>query len=156
MGHEEVLGPNEIQRMSAGTGIRHSEYNGSATDAVHLFQIWIEPLTAGDKPAYEQFAFDAAEKQGKFRTLASPEGGPGIATINQDARLSVAALHPGEQLSYPIDKKRYGWLHVVHGSATLNGTALSVGDAAIITDESALAIQAGPEAATEVLLFDLA
>ena len=106
MGHEELLGPNEIQRMSAGSGIRHSEYNGSTTEPAHFLQIWIEPKTKGDKPSYEQIAFAAEEKQGKFRMLASPEGGTGVATINQDARVYVAELKPGEDLAYPLDAKR--------------------------------------------------
>jgi len=156
MGHEELLGPNEIQRMSAGSGIRHSEYNGSTTEPAHFLQIWIEPKTKGDKPSYEQIAFAAEEKQGKFRMLASPEGGPGVATINQDARVYVAELKPGEDLAYPLDAKRYGWLHVIRGNATVNGTPLTTGDAGIIENENSLKIVAAGDAPTEVLLFDLA
>ncbi len=156
MGHEELLGPNEIQRMSAGSGIRHSEYNGSTTETAHFLQIWIEPRTKGDTPSYEQIAFAAEEKQGKFRTLASPESGPGIATINQDARVYVAELKPGEALDYALDAKRYGWLHVIRGNAAVNGTALTTGDAGIIANESGLKIVAGGDTPTEVLLFDLA
>ena len=156
MGHEETLGPNEIQRMSAGSGIRHSEYNGSATEPAHFFQIWIEPRTTGDKPSYEQFAFDAAEKQGKFRLLASPEGGNAIATINQDARVSVAELKAGEEVAYPLPATRHGWLHVIRGGAAVNGAELKGGDAAIITGEAGLKIKAAGDSSTEVLLFDLA
>jgi len=156
MGHEELLGPNEIQRMSAGSGIRHSEYNGSTTEPAHFLQIWIEPKTKGDKPSYEQIAFAAEEKQGKFSMLASPEGGTGVATINQDARVYVAELKPGEDLAYPLDAKRYGWLHVIRGNATVNGTPLTTGDAGIIENENSLKIVAAGDAPTEVLLFDLA
>ncbi|MCU1329667.1 MAG: quercetin 2,3-dioxygenase [Bryobacterales bacterium] len=156
MGHEEVLGPNEIQRMSAGSGIRHSEFNGSQQEPAHFFQIWIEPRTRGDKPSYEQIAFDASEKQGKFRTLAAPEGGPGVATINQDAKVSVAELQPGEKLEYALGGSRYGWLHVVRGEVSVNANALSGGDAAIVGNEERLNIQATGDSAAEVLLFDLA
>ena len=156
MGHEEVLGPNEIQRMSAGSGVRHSEYNGSQSEHAHFFQIWIEPRTTGDKPSYEQIAFDASEKQGKFRTLASPEGGAGIATINQDAKVSVAELQPGQALDYPLSGDRYAWLHVVRGNVAVNSSTLEGGDAAIISKEAGLKIAANGDASAEVLLFDLA
>lgn len=156
MGHEEFLGPNEIQRMSAGSGIRHSEFNGSPTEPVHFLQIWIEPRTKGDTPSYEQIAFAAEEKQGKFRMLASPEGGNGIAKINQDARVYVAELQPGAELAYSLGAKRFGWLHVIRGNAAVNGVGLTTGDAGIISGEEGLRIVAGGDAATEVLLFDLA
>src|SRR5271165_4728578 len=90
MGHEEVLGPNEVQRMSAGTGIRHSEFNPSGADPLHFFQIWIEPATRGTEPSYEQLRFDPAEKKNKLKQLAVPNGGNGVARVNQDAQMFVA------------------------------------------------------------------
>jgi redox-sensitive bicupin YhaK (pirin superfamily) len=154
MGHEEVLGPNEIQRMSAGTGIVHSEFNPSRTEPVHFFQIWIEPATTGTPSSYEQIRFEPEEKKGKLKLLAGPHGGPGVARINQDARLFVAELSTGEQAAYELGTERYGWLHVVRGTVSVNGKSLGTGDAAAISGEDALAISAGTP--SEILLFDLA
>src|ERR1700758_3192880 len=102
MGHTEVLGPNEIQKMSAGTGVVHSEFNGSETEPVHFFQIWIEPKSTGTTPAYEQLKFEPAEKLNQFKLLASPKAVAGAATINQDANVSVAELTPGKSLKYEL------------------------------------------------------
>src|ERR1700676_4083082 len=96
MGHQEVLGPNEIQHMSAGTGIMHSEFNPSPTEPVHFLQIWIEPAKTGNQPRYEQFRFGAGDKKGTWKLLAGPEGGNGVATINQDARVFVAEISSGD------------------------------------------------------------
>lgn len=115
MGHQEELGPNEVQRMSAGTGVTHSEFNPSQKEPVHFLQIWIEPATTGTKPSYEQFAFDPAKKKGRLKQLAGPKGGDGVATINADAKLFVSDLSEGETVTYPLGAKRYAWLHVVRG-----------------------------------------
>lgn len=156
MGQVEVLGPNEIQKMSAGTGVVHSEYNGSETEPVHLLQIWIEPKTRGTTPSYEQLKFEPAEKLDRFKLLASPEKVAGAATINQDATVSVAELTPGKELSYPLGSNRHAWLHVVEGDVTVNGKRLQTGDSVAADKEDKLDVVAQGTANSEVLLFDLA
>lgn len=155
MGHQEVLGPNEIQRMSAGKGVRHSEFNASTQDPVHFLQIWIEPATTGTPSSYEQIRFDPADKRGKWKLLAGPQGGEKAATINQDALVSVSELDPGQRIAYDLAAGRHAWVHVVRGNVDLNGTALSSGDAASISGKSLLAVVAAGESPSEVLLFDL-
>ena len=154
IGHEQLLGPNEIQRMSAGTGVMHSEYNGSKTDPVHFFQIWIEPATHGTRPSYEQIKFDPAEKQNQWKRLASPAHSNGSAQINQDAHVFVADLSKGARLPYDLAANRAAWVHAVRGEVTVNGVALKAGDAAAVTGENLAVAAAGPES-TELLLFDL-
>ncbi len=156
MGHEEVLGPNEIQRMSAGTGVMHSEFNPSGTDPVHFFQIWLEPATTGTPSSYEQIRFDPQEKQGKLKLLAGPRGSDGVARINQDAQVFVAELAKGTEIAYPLGSQRHAWMHVVRGTVTLNGTALSSGDAAAVEDEEKLVLAGTNAEPSEILLFDLA
>jgi len=156
MGHIEVLGPNEIQKMSAGTGVVHSEFNGSETEPVHFLQIWIEPKNQGTAPGYEQLKFEPAEKLDRFKLLASPEKVAGAATINQDANISVAELTPGKQLTYPLGSKRHAWLHVINGDVTVNGKSLHTGDAVAADQEQALDVVAQGKANSEILLFDLA
>lgn len=156
MGHEEILGPNEIQKMSAGTGVVHSEFNASKTDPVHFMQIWIEPATTGTPSSYQQLAFSAEEKAGKWKLLAGPLGGEGVARINQDASLFVSELSNAERISYKLDPTRYAWLHLVKGQVTVNGTTLQAGDAAAISKEEELAIVSQGAEPSEVLLFDLA
>jgi quercetin 2,3-dioxygenase len=156
MGHEEVLGPNEIQRMSAGTGVVHSEFNPSKTEAVHFFQIWIEPATTGTSSSYEQLRFEPQEKQGKLKLLAGPEGGNGVAQINQDAQLFVVELAKGDTVVHDLKPERHAWLHVVRGEVTVNGKTLNSGDAAAVSDEKALTVTGVNPEASEVLLFDLA
>jgi redox-sensitive bicupin YhaK (pirin superfamily) len=156
MGHVEVLGPNEIQKMSAGTGVTHSEYNGSEDEPVHFLQIWIEPKSRGTAPNYEQLKFDAAEKLNRFKLLASPEKVAGAATINQDANVSVAELTPGKELTYPLSNKRHAWLHVIQGDVSVNGKELHTGDAVAADDEGALDVVAQGTGNSEILLFDLA
>jgi len=156
MGHVEVLGPNEIQKMSAGSGVVHSEFNGSETEPVHFLQIWIEPKSRGTAPAYEQIKFEAGEKLDQFRTLASSKPTAGVASLNQDASVAVAELRPGKSLSYTLDSHRHAWLHVIHGEVTVNGTALSSGDAIAADAEEKLEITAQGAINSEVLLFDLA
>jgi quercetin 2,3-dioxygenase len=156
MGHIELLGPNEIQKMSAGSGVVHSEFNGSETEPVHLLQIWIEPKSRGTAPAYEQLKFDATEKLDRFRLLASSKPAEGAATINQDASVAVAELTPGKSLSYKLENRRHAWLQVIRGEVKVNGTTLSSGDAVAADEEPALEITAQGSANSEVLLFDLA
>jgi quercetin 2,3-dioxygenase len=156
MGHVEVLGPNEIQKMSAGSGVVHSEFNGSETEPVHFFQIWIEPKSRGTTPGYEQLKFDASEKLDKFKVLASQEKVAGAATINQDAKVSVAELTPGKELTYPLGAKRHAWLHVVDGDVTVNGKELHTGDAVAADQEEKLEVVAKGKGNSEILLFDLA
>ena len=156
MGHQEALGPNEIQRMSAGTGVRHSEFNPSKTEPLHLFQIWIEPATNGTRPSYEQIAFDPAGKKNQLKRLAGPEGGNGAARINQDARMFVAELEQGTKIPYSLGSNRHAWVHVVRGTVAVNGTELHTGDAAAVSGEERLALSGLGAEPGEVLLFDLA
>jgi redox-sensitive bicupin YhaK (pirin superfamily) len=156
MGHQEALGPNEIQRMSAGSGIRHSEFNPSATEGLHLFQIWIEPAATGTKPSYEQTGLDPIEKRNKLKLLAGPDGGNGATRINQDAQVFVAELANGVELPYTLDSKRAAWVHVVRGEVAVNGIALRTGDAAAVTAEQRLTLTGAAAEPSEILLFDLA
>ena len=155
MGHQQSLGPNEIQRMSAGTGVRHSEFNPSKSEEVHFFQIWIEPATTGTKPSYEQLAFTPEEKRNRLKQLAGPAGGEGIARINQDAKVFVAELGQGAEISYSLDPKRAAWVHAVRGEVSVNGHVLQTGDAAAVTGEGHLALAGGYAPSSELLLFDL-
>ena len=158
--HEDSLGtgsvilPGDGQRMSAGTGIRHSEFNHSQTDPVHLLQIWILPDKQGHKPGYEQKTFPGDEKQGKLRVIASPDGKNGSVTIHQDAKLYISLLEPGQEVKHDLGAGRAAWVQVAKGGVELNGQKLSQGDGAAVTDETNLKLK-GVESA-EVLLFDLA
>ena len=154
LGTGSVILPGDGQRMSAGRGIRHSEANPSANEAVHLLQIWILPDKQGHTPGYEQKSFPEAEKRGKFRLIASDDGADGSVKINQDAKLFVTLLAPGEVVAQSIDPKRHGWLQVAKGAVELNGKKLQQGDGAAISGEKQLTIKAAEDA--EVLLFDLA
>jgi redox-sensitive bicupin YhaK (pirin superfamily) len=154
MGNGSVLRPGELQRMSAGTGIRHSEFNPSATDWVHLYQIWLFPERNGLTPSYEQRAVAQEQTRGRFHLVASPEGAPGGLTIHQDARLYLASLLPGEEVSHTLGRGRAAWLQVLRGNVNTLGSDLSAGDGVAVTDETAISVTAsGP---SEVLLFDLA
>ena len=152
MGHGEVLRPGELQRMSAGTGIMHSEFNPSDRAPVHLYQIWLQPERQGLRPEYEQRRFDAKERAGRFQLAASPDGAEGALTIHQDARISLAALGP-QDLTHPIRPGRHAWLQVLRGQVKANGLALAAGDGAALSDESMLTVQGE---GSEVMLFDLA
>lgn len=156
MGHQEVLGPNEVQRMSAGTGVVHSEFNASKTEPVHFLQIWIEPATTGMPSSYEQFKFDPQEKKGKLKLIASAEGGEGVTTIHQDAKVFVSEVDSKDEIAYLLATTRHAWLHVIQGNVAVNGTLLKSGDAAAFTDEKELQIKGSDEQAAEILLFDLA
>jgi len=142
--------------MSAGTGVVHSEFNGSETEPVHLLQIWIEPQSNGTEPGYEQLKFDASEKLDRFKLLASSKPVAGAATINQDASLSVAELTPGKSLNYSLGSGRHAWLQVIRGEVVVNGKTLSAGDAVAADKETQLDIEAHGTTNSEVLLFDLA
>ncbi len=156
LGTGEIIRPGDGQRMSAGHGIVHSEFNPSPDEAVHLLQIWIMPDK--DKqdvdPSYEQKTFADEEKRGKWRLIASPTGEQGSVKINADARLLVTKLKPGESLPIHLNPGRYAWLQVAKGAAKLNGHELAQGDGVGASDESNLTLEATEEA--EVLLFDLA
>lgn len=151
-GSAEVLRPGEAQRMTAGTGIRHSEYNASATDPVHFLQIWIVPRQGGLTPGYEQKSF-AAELDGRLRVIASPDGRDGSVTIAQDAAILAGRLRAGEIVTHRPAPGHVAWLQVARGAVTVNGIALAQGDGAAIQDETALELIAANDA--EVLLFDM-
>jgi len=153
MGNGSVLRPGEVQRMSAGTGVLHSEFNHSREERVHLLQIWILPEREGVEPSYEEKTFDASEKQGRLRLVASREGSDGSVRINQDAKLYAALLEPGQQLAHRLAPGRHAWLQVARGAVELNGHTLRQGDGAAVSDEETLSI-VGAEP-SEVLLFDL-
>jgi len=156
MGHEQTLGPNEIQRMSAGTGVVHSEYNASKSHPLHFFQIWIEPATHGTQPSYEQIRFDPKEKRNQLKRLAGPSGGSGAARINQNSHVFVAELAMGAEIPYSLNSSRAAWVHVVRGEVAVNGVALHTGDAAAVTGGQDLELSGGDAESSEILLFDLA
>jgi redox-sensitive bicupin YhaK (pirin superfamily) len=141
-GTEEVLRPGEVQRMTAGTGIVHSEYNGSQTDPVHFLQIWILPEREGLEPGYEQRAFPDAEKRGRLRLVASRDGRDGSVTLHQDVSLFATLLDPGQSVTHRLQPKRHAWLQVIQGAVALNGQTLRAGDGAAVSEEEALEIQA--------------
>jgi quercetin 2,3-dioxygenase len=153
MGHAEMLRAGELQRISAGTGIVHSEYNASQNEPVHFLQIWLTPGKQQLTPSYEQTALRDEDKRGKFALVAAPEGG--AMKIHQDARVLIGEPEPGRPLNYALEKGRGVWVHVIRGEASVNGQALSAGDAAAVTNENAVAIEA-ETAGAEVLVFDLA
>ena len=154
MGNGEVIRPGEVQRMAAGTGVTHSEFNDSKTEPVHLLQIWIVPERKGLVPGYEQKFFADAEKRGRLRLVASPEASDGSVKIHQDVRLYASLLGAGEEVTHRLAAGRAAWVQVARGSVTLNGQRLDQGDAAAISDEATVKLAGVKEA--EVLLFDLA
>jgi hypothetical protein len=154
MGNGSIIRPGDGQRMSAGSGVRHSEANSSKTDSVHLLQIWIMPEKRGIEPTYEQKSFPENDKQGKLRLIASPDAKDGSVKINQDAKLYVSLLKPGQQVEHELAKDRHAWLQVAKGAVELNGKKLDQGDGAAVSDETKLTLKGVAE--TEVLLFDLA
>lgn len=153
MGNGETIRPHEVQRMTAGTGILHSEYS-SLSDKTHLLQIWILPEKNGLKPGYEQKLFSPEEKRGKLRLVASRGGDDGSVTINQDVSLYASILQTGEKISHELKTGRHAWIQVISGSIDVNGKILRAGDGAAVSDEQRLAIQAS-EDNSEFLLFDL-
>src|SRR5262245_61977900 len=154
MGNGSTIRPGEIQRMSAGTAVIHSEKNSSRTDPVRLLQIWFQPRTRGRAPGYEQKTLTATDLDGRFAHAVSPLGGPGAVQIDQDADLWIARLAPGAKVSHEFKPGRSGWLQVARGKVDVNGLSLSEGDGLAITDERSVAVVARESA--EVLLFDLA
>jgi redox-sensitive bicupin YhaK (pirin superfamily) len=154
LGTGSVILPGDGQRMTAGSGIRHSEANPSSTESVHLLQIWIFPDKQGHEPGYEQKSFPESEKRGKLRLIASNDGTEGSVKINQDAKLFATQLASGEEVTQSLAAKRYAWIQVAKGEVELNGQKLRQGDGAAISEEKKLKIKATEDA--EVLLFDLA
>jgi redox-sensitive bicupin YhaK (pirin superfamily) len=153
MGNGETIRPNEVQRMTAGTGILHSEYS-SPSDKTHLLQIWILPEKNGLTPSYEQKLFPREEKQGKLRLVASRGGDDGSVSINQDVKLFASILEDEEKVTHELASGRHAWIQLISGSIDVNGQLLETGDGAAISDESKLTIRS-LEDNTEFLLFDL-
>ncbi|MCU0938722.1 MAG: pirin family protein [Burkholderiaceae bacterium] len=153
MGNGSVIRPGDVQRMSAGTGVRHSEFNHAADATTHFLQIWIEPARTGVAPSYEEKHFDAADKRGRLRLVASPDGAEGSVSIYQDARLFVGLFDGAEAAAAAIAPGRHGYLHVARGEIEANGQRLAAGDALLLRDETQLDLRQGRSA--EVLFFDL-
>jgi len=154
MGNGSVIRPGDVQRMTAGTGVAHSEFNPSRDEPVHLLQIWILPEARNLPPSYEQKFFSDQDRKGRLRLIAARDGRDGAVQIHQDARIYAATIEAGDSVTHPLEDKRYGWLQVARGVVNLNSAELVQGDAAAITGERELKIAASEPA--EVLLFDLA
>ena len=152
MGNGSIIVPGDVQRMSAGTGVRHSEFNENKTGVTHFLQIWIEPAVAGIPPSYEQKHFDEKDKRGRLRLIASPDGAEGSVKIHQDARVYAGLFERADRAQHELAPGRKGYVHVARGSITVNGQHLDAGDA-LKTDDGALALADGDKA--EVLVFDL-
>jgi quercetin 2,3-dioxygenase len=154
IGTGSTIRPGDVQRMSAGTGVAHSEFNASKTEPVHFLQIWILPERPGIAPGYEQKTFPDAEKRGRLRLVASHDGRNGSLTIHQDAAVYAGLLDVGERAELPLGKGRHAWVQVARGEVTVNGQALKAGDGAAVSGEPALRFEGVSEG--EVLVFDLA
>ena len=154
MGNGSVIRPGDVQRMTAGTGVAHSEFNPSASEPVHLLQIWIMPNARNLAPGYEQKFFSEEERQNKLRLIASPEGSDGSVKINQDARVYASIIEPDTKLAHDLEENRSAWLQVARGSVSVNEVEMNQGDGAAIQHEDRLIISARDRA--ELLLFDLA
>jgi redox-sensitive bicupin YhaK (pirin superfamily) len=154
MGADGVLRPGDVQRMSAGTGVVHSEFNGSKTDPVHFLQIWLKPDSKGIPPGYEQKTFPAAEKRGRLRLVASPNGSTGSLRINADARIYAGVFDAGQNADLTLGEGRHAWVQVAEGRVRVNGQELAPGDGVAMSDERHLKIEGVDRA--EVLVFDLA
>lgn len=154
MGNGEVLRPGEFQRMTAGTGITHSEFNPSATEPTHLYQIWLLPERNGLTPSYEQKSFPSEGRRNQLRLVASREGTDGSLKIHTDASISLAEIEAGHEVRHEIASGRHAWLQVLRGSLNVNGIALATSDGVAVSNEAALAIHANE--AAEIMLFDLA
>jgi redox-sensitive bicupin YhaK (pirin superfamily) len=153
LGNGSVIRPGDVQRMSAGTGVRHSEFNHAQDRETHFLQIWIEPAVSGITPSYEQKHFGDAEKRGRLRLVAAPDGADGAVTIHQDARVYAGLFDGDESAEIALAPGRRGYVHVARGAITVNGYALAAGDAAMIAAEPSVTLRAGK--AAEVLVFDL-
>lgn len=154
MGNGEVLRPGEFQRMTAGTGITHSEFNPSLAEPVHLYQIWLYPEQPGMTPSYEQKAFPLLDRHNQLRLVASRDAAEGSLTIHTDARIYLADIQSGHAVQHVLAPGRHAWLQVLRGRVTLNGSELNTSDGAAVSDELELRIEATQDA--EILLFDLA
>ena len=152
-GSKAVLKAGHVQRMSAGTGIVHSEFNNSQTEPVHLLQIWIQPNELGIAPRFEDLAIPPEQVQGKLRLIASPDGRDGSSIIQQDASVYISALTDGQEVQLPLAAGRHAWVQVATGQITLNGTVLETGDGAAVSEESLLTLR-GTEK-SDILLFEL-
>jgi len=155
MGTGSVIRPGEIQKMSAGTGVRHSEFNHSKDEPVHLYQIWILPEKEGLKPMYEQKAIPTEEKQGRLRLIASPKPGDGAVQLSQDAELYTVQLDAGKTVEHKLAEGRYAWVQVTRGTVKVAGNELKAGDGAALAQEKLFQLS-GTQDGGEVLLFDLA
>ncbi|HXB19839.1 MAG TPA: pirin family protein [Candidatus Solibacter sp.] len=155
MGTGSVIRPGEVQKMSAGTGVRHSEFNHSKSEAVHLLQIWIVPEKSGIKPNYEQKVIPAEEKKGKLRLVASRDGRDNSVKVYQDAELYATELAASQTINYQPGAGRHSWIQVARGKVTVNGKDLEAGDGAAIAQEPKVQIVGGADQ-SELLLFDLA
>ncbi len=153
MGNGSTLTPGRFQRMSAGTGVTHSEFNPSPENAAHFYQIWIIPNQQNVTPSYEELDVPTAEKRNRLRLVASPDGRDESLTIHQDAAIYLGDLEAGKEASLPLESGRHAWVQVLRGGATVNGEKLAAGDAAAVSEESAVAIRA--DEAAEVMVFDL-
>jgi len=153
LGNGSIIRPGEVQRMSAGTGVVHSEFNHSKTEPLRFLQIWIVPEKRGIPPEYEQQAFAAKERRGRLRIVASPDGCEGSVTIHQDARLYAALLHSGEHVSHPLAPTRHAWVHVARGRVRVGDLELEEGDGAAIAGATSINLE-GIDTG-EILLFDL-
>jgi redox-sensitive bicupin YhaK (pirin superfamily) len=153
MGNVKGIPPGDVQRMSAGSGVQHSEFNHAQGETTHFFQIWIEPNVTGIAPSYEQKSFELAEKQGVLRLLASPDGAQGSVTIHADARMYCGLLQGEQTAQLALAPNRKGYVHLVRGELDVNGTRLAPGDAVLLQGESLLNLSRGHDA--EVLVFDL-
>jgi redox-sensitive bicupin YhaK (pirin superfamily) len=153
MGNGSTIRPGDVQRMSAGTGVMHSEFNASQDEEAHLLQIWVIPRRAGDQPGYEEKHFEAADKRGRLRVVASPDGRDGSVTIHADASIYAALINGTEQATLTLPEGRLAYVHVARGSLTVNGEALQAGDAAKLSQIDTVKLEKGHNA--EVLLFDL-
>lgn len=154
MGNVKGIPPGDVQRMSAGTGVRHSEFNHAPNDTTHFLQIWIEPNQRGIPPSYEQKGFADAEKRGQLRLVASPDGQDGSVTIHADAAMYAGLFNGAESAQIALDPQRKAYVHLVRGELEVNGERLSGGDAAVLDGETSLTLAKGTDA--EVLVFDLA
>jgi len=153
LGTGSVIRPGDVQRMSAGTGVQHSEFNHSQSELVHFLQVWIIPDQQGLRPGYAEKKFPEAEKRGRLRLVVSSDGRDGSIPIHQDADLYATLLKKGETVVHPFAPDRNGWIQVARGEVTVNGTALAAGDGAAVVNEDSLSIRGGTDA--ELLLFDM-
>jgi redox-sensitive bicupin YhaK (pirin superfamily) len=153
MGTGSVIRPGDVQRMSAGTGVLHSEFNASKSEPVHFLQIWLLPAQRGIAPGYEQKAFSAEEKEGRLRVVASPDARSGSLVLHTDAVVYAGVFHAGQKGDLALTRGRHAWVHVARGRVRVNGADLGTGDGAAISDEATVRIEGIDDG--EVLVFDL-